>query len=188
MENLLFKKDGIYVVIPEIDEAKYEEVKNDSNLVYHYGEWRPTAKEKSILYGGRVIVHAGGNEECYLQIDGIYLCRYNKNNWHKDDLLPLAEVCSYLNQIENLGVDTFLQNYKAQMQAMKDQLTEMSNQLVVELAMNEDKEKAKMLADIRQVLLGLICLICTLSIHLNAGLDNYKYVDAAESVMTQYCN
>lgn len=185
MENLLFKKDSIYVVIPEIDDAKFEEVKNDPNLVYHSQGWS-TTKEKSILYGGRVIVHGGGNELCYLQIDGIYLCRYNENNWHKVDSLLLAEVCSYLNQIENLGVDTFLQNYKVQMQAMKDQLTEMSNQLVAELAMNEDKEKSQMLANIRKALLSLIWLVCTLSIHLNASIDNYQYIDAYESVISQY--
>lgn len=186
MENLLFKKDGVYVVIPEIDDAKYEEVKNDPSLVYHYGGWSLTAKKKSILYGGRVIVHAGGNAECCLKIDGLNIVCYQKGNWDERPFIPLDIVAAYLNQIENLGVDTFLQNYKAQMQALKDQLTEFSNQLAADLAIQEDAEKSRTLANIRKALLSLIWLVCTLSIHLNAGLDNYQYIDAYESVISQY--
>lgn len=182
MENLLFKKDGVYVVIPEIAHVKQNEVKNDPNLVYHYDY-----KYHNVLYGGRVELKFYTSEELFFIVDGIYIEQYGAALSFSSSL-NIGTVAAYLNQIENLGVDTFLENYKAQMQAMKEQLNEVGNQLAAELAVQEDAEKSKMLADIRKALLSLICLICTLSIHMNAGLDNYKYIDAAESVMTQYCN
>lgn len=180
MKNLLFKKDGIYVVIPEIDDAKEEEVKNDPNLVYNY-----LHKDRNSLFGSRVRINCCSSSTLRLTIDGISLVYYD-SCWRECSDISLDKAAAYLNQIENLGVDTFLQNYKVQMQAMKDQLTEMSNQLVAELAMNEDKEKTQMLANIRKALMSLILVVCTLSIHLNASIDNYQYIDAYESVISQY--
>lgn len=179
MENLLFKKDGVYVVIPEIDSCKSEEVLNDPNFVCNYD-----IKERSMLYGGRVNLRCN-YDSLYFKVDGIYIGYYNRQ-MSFCDTISIQMAANFLNQIENLGVDTFLQNYKASMEAMKDQLTEFSTQLVVELSAQEDEEKSKMLASIRKVLLSLICLICTLSLLKNTGLENHQYIEAAESVISQY--
>lgn len=180
MVNLLFKKDGVYVVIPEIDNSKRGEVENNPDFLFD-----TLYKNKISLYGGRVSIISNYSDFVYLIIDGIYIRIYG-GDLEGTDSLSINTAAAYLNQIENLGVDTFLQNYKVQVQAIKDQLTEMSNQLAAEIAMKEDEVKSKMLAKIRKVLMSLILLVCTLSIHLNAGLDNYQYIDAYESVISQY--
>ncbi len=181
MENLIFKKDGIYVIIPEVDRQKEVEVLNDPAFVYG-----PYEKNRAILYGGRVKIEMNSRETLYFIVDGIYINYYYSNQLNLCDEISIQMAVNFLNQIENLGVDTFFQNYKASMQAMKDQLTELSNQLVVELSAHEDNEKSKMLDSIRNVLLSLICLLCTLSLFQNTGLENHQYIEAAESVISQY--
>jgi hypothetical protein len=84
-----------------------------------------------------------------------------------------------------MGVDTFLDNYKKNLEDLKAQMKEMATTLENELKENEDSNKAKLLQKIRNIILSIIFLLFSLSINMNAGLDNYQYVDAYEAVIAQ---
>ena len=101
----------------------------------------------------------------------------------------LDKITAYLNQIEQLGVDTFLANYKAAIIAEKEELSAMCDKLAAELQLRENEEKEKTLSRLRSKIEDLIGLLFLLTINMNAGLDNQAYIDAyaeSENVISQY--
>ena len=80
-------------------------------------------KYKNSLYGGRVYLNYNfGQGYGWLEVDGISIKQYNCSTAGKIDSTSthsLEQIVAHLNQIENLGVDSFLENYKAQLQELK---------------------------------------------------------------------
>ncbi len=119
-----------------------------------------------------------------LFIDGFEICEKKSVNSE-----ILDKITAYLNQIEQLGVDTFLANYKAAIIVEKEELSAMCDKLAAELQLRENEEKEKTLSRLRSKIEDLIGLLFLLTINMNAGLDNQAYIDAyteSENVISQY--
>ena len=116
MRAVLFKKENVYVVIKG-QQIDYSNLPND--LIFDYNS---SDRCCTCLYGGRVIL-TGKYNGWHLKIDGLelqhfWLSESNKLPYASDSLDP-EMVSAYLNQMENLGVDSFLTNYKNQVQELK---------------------------------------------------------------------
>ena len=197
----IVKQDNVYVVVrsKEVvrEEIKSEDLEKDETIVV--GDFRSYKEVSSkILYGGRVLIQRGNNV-CLLTIDGTEICRIvcyeNPNTIYKtyrvDRCLFFEVVAAYLNQIEHLGVDAFLSNYKAQLQALKNEVADLLEKLELEQTVNYDKTKVSILNNLRVFLQDLSLLAFTLFSSMNAGLENQVYInayDAAVSHISQYFN
>ena len=114
--NEIFKKDNVYVLVRDKKNRSEVELRDVEELVLSNG-----VKRKNSLYGGRVWLYysqiVGSYTDClYMEIDGIRIQRFrtsnNGNLYLEDYFVQEEQVIAYLNQIENLGVDSFLENYK----------------------------------------------------------------------------
>lgn len=177
--DVIFKKENVYVAVKNIDSNKEKEIFADSSFVVSNGQ-----KYECYLYGGRVYV----NDTTRIEIDGIELRLFTNSGYSGFSVhsLSIEKTCAILNQIENLGVDTFLENYKNSLIALKQDLTSMSNKYEQELAVSENDDKKKILENIRVAIRNIVCMIFVLSINLNAGLDNHQYIAAYEEVANMY--
>ena len=115
----IFKNENVYVYI-DTDNEPTSQI--DEEKAFIVGE----GKNSNILYGGRVKVsylcyRNGWNinyDTLSLKIDGIEIRKLYSNATFYESSTP-SEIVAYLNQIENLGVDSFLENYKQQLQQKK---------------------------------------------------------------------
>lgn len=114
METIFFK-NGVYVCSEE--EFNFEDndnkVKADASIILSNNK----NSNSKLLYGGRVKVSLW-NGLFHIAIDGIdvkafvYTSSYNNQaGIYQTDNLSVQKVTAYLNQIEQLGIDTFLENY-----------------------------------------------------------------------------
>lgn len=87
--------------------------------------------------------------------------------------------------MQQLGVDTFLTNYKQSLEKTKDELTVICDKLEGELGVQENEEKAKLLAKLRNVIIEMIVVLFGLMVDVNVGLDNHNYVDAYNEIVNE---
>ena len=199
--NAIFFKDNVYVLVKDKEPIDIDSIVNDKTLIGCYGT---KANEKS-LYGGRVNIrfsHTRGADCAYLYIDDIEIRlfenrTYGYNGYRSYPYLELVnelslETCTaFLNQIESLGVDTFLENYKRTMLNLKTeqekQIIALTERMGTENISSEDRRAIDyVLGKINLFLQQLCCIILILSIHLNAGLDNHIYTDTYNSIINQF--
>ncbi|RHC71314.1 hypothetical protein DW830_15460 [Prevotella sp. AM34-19LB] len=55
-----------------------------------------------------------------------------------------------------------------------------------ELSVQENEEKAKLLAKLRGVIIEMIVILFALMVDVNVGLDNHNYVDAYNEIVNGY--
>jgi hypothetical protein len=179
----IFKYGNIYVTAPkkemrsDIDAAEVQELLVWSN-----------SHNNVNLYGGRVLL-----DVCYggltMAVDGIEIEEISFNSDGECKTTPCMntnKTAAYLNQIENLGVDTFIENYRTQLQALKTEIEGSAIKLEQELCAQHDEEKSTILKNLRASVLQLSCMIFMLLINLNAGLDNHFYSEAYENITNLY--
>ena len=180
----IFKNENVYVYID--DENVYKDSIEEVNMFIIGGN-----KHRCLLYGGRVeIKHykINGYYKNYgfnLHVDGIEILKINKDGHFHIYNLP-SEVVAYLNQIENLGVDSFLENYKQQLQQIKLEFESYADSIQQELAINYDEKKAEELSKYKKFILTLGCVIFALLINMNAGLQNQDYINAYDNIINTY--
>lgn len=186
--DAIFKQENVYIVVRNKDIRESVDDNNVEGLIWNNDKSQNTVS----LYGGRVILkpyyNYGGYssyDRCRIEIDGILIYQIN------DSLQAISEfsfesVAAYLNQIENLGVDTFLENYKLQLQELKKEFETTAENIQQELAMNDDDKKATLLHNLKKIILKMTCIIFSLLINLNAGLDNHYYTTAYDIIINQY--
>lgn len=188
MDKIILLKNGVYT-LHCLEDEEFEELCKDKSFVVS------TISESGIylLYGGRVKIKeesqgywTGSTYRPSFQffIDGFEITK--KESIYSE---ILDKITAYLNQIEQLGVDTFLANYKAAIIAEKEELSAMCDKLAAELQLRENEEKEKTLSRLRSKIENLIGLLFLLTINMNAGLDNQAYIDAyaeSENVISQY--
>lgn len=188
MDKIILLKNGVYT-LHCLEDEEFEELCKDKSFVVS------TISESGIylLYGGRVKIKkesqgywTGSTYRPSFQffIDGFEITK--KESIYSE---ILDKITAYLNQIEQLGVDTFLANYKAAIIAEKEELSAMCDKLAAELQLRENEEKEKILSRLRSKIEDLIGLLFLLTINMNAGLDNQAYIDAyaeSENVISQY--
>ena len=183
----IFLVNGVYVCIDDDRSYKREVEEEQTFIVSESG--------RCVLFGGRVVVDGKGSSYYggyyyTLRIDGIELYNFESGSSY-----PLSEdfyieaITAYLNQMEQLGVDTFLCNYKEAAKCLKNEVSSLSCKLEAELQVREDKEKESSLKRLRKIIDGLIGLLFLLSINMNAGIDNHTYINAydeCENIISQY--
>ena len=166
----IFLVNGVYVCI-DYNRSYKREVEEEQTFIVDEGG-------RCVLFGGRVVVK-GSSLGYWLSIDGIEL-----SNLTIGDTVILSKrfsieaITAYLNQMEQLGVDTFLCNYKEAAKCLKNEVSSLSCKLEAELQVREDKEKERSLMHLRNIIDKLIGLLFLLTINMNAGLDNQTYINA----------
>lgn len=174
-------KDNVFAS-GEVDYPHSKALKSDPSVValFEYCD------QTECFFGGRVVIQKVDTNGIFsLSVDGIQiqLVKVDQNeNLYLDSNLSLSQVTAYLTQMQNLGVDTFLANYKQTVQEFKAEVQEMTSKLEQELAVNADDAKGHQLNSLRCFLSELMCILFALTVNMNAGLDNYVYVDAIESI------
>ena len=131
-----------------------------------------------------------------LVVDGISIKKLCSTSWHYDNdgfyyakvdsSLDTAQVTSYLNQMQQLGVDTFLANYKQSLEKSKEELSVICDKLESELSVQENEIKKKFLGKLRDVIIELVVILFALMVDVNVGLDNHNYVDAYNKIVNEY--
>ena len=180
----IFKDGNVYVYI-ENDQDITDSIRNSDTFIIG------TKKHVNHLYGGRVKIKYCESygyieyNELLIHIDGIEIRKIDENANFCDHCTP-SEITAYLNQIENLGIDSFLENYKQQIQQLKLEATAYAEKLQQELALNYDETRAKTLSSYNDLIHTLGCIIISLFINMNAGLDNQCYLNAYENIINSY--
>lgn len=180
--NAIFKQNNVYVMAPKGDVRSDVNVKEITELVYNHELYNSVN-----LYGGRVAVNWNGDSSVILRVDGIQIYGYcNLDNGLIGFSMSLNKAVAYLNQIENLGVDTFLSNYKEQLKKMKEEVEILATKIEQGLQSQYDETKDKVLKDLNRIIRILCGVIFMLMINLNAGLDNHVYDEAYNDIVNLY--
>lgn len=193
--NAILKKDNVYVLVRDKDPRAGITLDNLENLILCNNlNLKSISIIKNNIYGGRVYLEiptyrrSYGEDMlydyCYLTIDGIEIMRFEL--YSSTNKLSFEHITAYLNQIENLGVDSFLENYKLQLQEIKKEFESMKDELQSELAINYDENKASTLDFIKKMILSITCIIFSLLINMNAGLNNHHYINAYNEIINMY--
>ena len=194
METIFFQ-NGVYVCSEEEFnfEDKDNKVKADASIIISNNE-NPNSR---LLYGGRVKVSLL-NAIFHIAIDGIevnafgYTSSYNNQaGIYQTDNLSVQKVTAYLNQIEQLGIDTFLENYKTTLENFKADimaLCEKYESLLKEEEPNSGSANTykDFLDRARACLTILTIILFSLACNMKTGLDNHVYEDAYNEVLAEY--
>lgn len=192
--DAIFKNGNVYVAVMKKDARKEIDFSDSMDLILCKIE----DVTKNLLYGGRVSLELHKENPnsaychsnlCDIVIDGIKLKKLvarDSGQVVSLSYFSLEQAAAYLNQIENLGVDSFLENYKLQLQGLKSELEAQADGLQQELALNFNDDKAKVLDSIKKVILSLTCIIFSLLVNMNAGLENHHYTEAYDNIINLY--
>ena len=182
--NAIIKNENVYVVVRSKDAVNCESLKSSENLIVYDDRYSP---DKS-LYGGRVCVSYYSSGDTRITVDGIKIHDFSQSysEINTNCKFSFEQIAAFLNQIENLGIDSFLENYKKQLQELKKEFEVMAENLQQELSVNQDNDKIKLLKSLKKTLLVMTCLIFSLLINMNAGLTNQHYTNAYDTVVNMY--
>ena len=188
--NAIFKKENVYVAIDGIDTRDDIQCEDMDTLIFatHY----KYKKQKVFLYGGRVYLSFYYSNDLTISVDGVPIREigYNKNDdrigFFVRTSMGVCKAAAFLNQMENLGVDSFLENYKIQLQEFKKDLEMKAEKLEQEQSAQFDEEKSTFLTSLKKFINELTCIIFCLLINMNAGLDNQYYTDVYNEIINLY--
>jgi hypothetical protein len=182
--NAILKKENVYIAIKNEDLRNGVNSKEVESLIYDYND-----KDSVYLYGGRVSLHYGSAEDLVnLEVDGIQI----QEVYHKDSSLSfkkninLSKAAAFLNQMENLGIDPFLENYRNQLRDFKKELEIKAEKIEQEQSVQFDEDRLTFLTSLKKFINELTCIIFCLLINMNAGLDNQYYSDAYNEIINLY--
>lgn len=186
----IFKNENVYVFVKNKSIRDDVSLDNLENLIL----CDKKIKDKNVLYGGRVSLewsHSYGsyNNSCHIKIDGIDIAKYYFNPSGEAEAtfeLGADIVIAYLNQMENLGVDSFLENYKLQLQELKKELESIAENMQQKLDINYDEKKASLLDSLKIFIMKMNGVIFSLLINMNAGLQNHDYTNAYDTIINLY--
>lgn len=189
--DAIFKNGNVYVVVRDKDIRDDVNLKNLKDLICD-----DKYRNDNYLYGGRVHVKIFSAYNCEIEVDGISIVMYylkEDNSIVANYETLIEQVAAYLNQIENLGVDSFLENYKLQLQELKKEIESKIEDMQQDLATNYNEERASNLANLRHSVLKITCTIFLFLINMNAGLENMNaglenqnYIDAYNNIINLY--
>lgn len=143
------------------------------------------------LFGGRIRLSRLNRTGARLYVDGIIIKVINFDDSDGkilfEEVLPTDSVCSFLNQIEMLGVDTFLENYKQSLLDAKEKYEDLARKIEANISISpNDSELKRRLRFINEFLGEMICIIFMLAINMNAGMDNHMYSNAFSEFVNLY--
>lgn len=196
----IFFQNGVYVCSEEEFDFEDDDNKVKTDVSIIICDDRSCQCDSKLLYGGRVIVdfprYDGG--KFTLTIDGVEI----KNLYYEylngtcavirvTNELTVQKVTAYLNQIEQLGIDTFLENYKTTLENFKADimaLCEKYESLLKEEEPNSGSANTykDFLDRARACLTILTIILFSLACNMKTGLDNHVYEDAYNEVLAEY--
>ena len=137
------------------------------------------------MFGGRIRLTTR------LYVDGIIIKVINFDDSDGkilfEEVLPTDSVCSFLNQIEMLGVDTFLDNYKQSLLDAKEKYEDLARKIETNISISPDNSNLKRrLRYINEFIGEVISIIFMLAINMNAGMDNHMYSNAFSEFINLY--
>ncbi len=193
----IFFQTNVYVFVwdDQLQLSKTrQQMEEDKSIIVYYGrlqeyqyDWK---KSQSWLYGGRVCVNYSqpSEKKGYISIDGIELGYINHLSWAI--LRPLAQIVSILNEIEQLGVDAVLENYKKALSEQKKELEEKIKGLELKKSACQEEKFPKIDEDslfgYQNILLHVISDLSALACLLYCGLTNMQYINAYNEVIATY--
>ena len=180
MRNVILKKGNVFIYASYLK----DEVKNDTSYIID----EKSGLSSKWLYGGRVRIQYYGGWR--LTIDGITIFGIGipdgQGQGVLGELLSVSTLVAYLNQMEALGIDSFLKNYKETMQEFKNEMSENAEKLEADLTITKDDMRISRLRGIQDILHKLSFIILALSINMFAGHDNHVYEEAYQSIINVY--
>ena len=183
----IFKKDNVYVYVDDKEERDGIQKEDMSALIISL----ESRYHKVFLYGGRVLLeyYLNGLSKFTLSVDGnpINELSYSERTGYSlYGRFEVGRIVAFLNQMENLGIDTFLENYKSQLQQFKGEMEEKLGKMEQEQSIQFDDNKKTSIDSIRKLIANLTCMIFCLLINMNAGLDNQTYTDTYNEIINLY--
>lgn len=178
MKEFILKKDNIYIAICDdnLSEESQKKLSQDPMTLIAKTSLSRYNKENSTLYGGRVKVsldvYKWHISVCGIEIDTFYYNGYGAQ-----------QIADFLNQIEQLGIDAFLSNYKSKVEEHRLLLKQEEQDLMNKISTHEDEDLLKRLSFIRGLLESMLTIIFFLSLHVPTGLDNAQYEEAYQSII-----
>lgn len=181
----IFKHENVYVLVNKDirDDINTEDINAlvfSSNSEYE--------KNDVYLYGGRVHLKKTDSKNINLQIDGNIIKKIvlDHGDYSSSDEWNLETMVAFLNQMENLGIDTFIDNYREQLKNIKKDIESIAEKLEQELSIKYDQYKDNNLFSYRRFIKELSCIIFLFFINMNAGLENHFYTDAYDTIVNMY--
>lgn len=195
----IFFHNGVYVYSEEEFDFEDDDNKEKTDVSIIVSADYPYGSDSRLLYGGRVEVSLRYDLGCRLTIDGVdikdfhYYESSNKTcaEFYVTDELPEQKVTAYLNQIEQLGIDTFLENYKTALENSKADIMVLCEKyeslLKEEEPGSESADTYKRFLDKARACLTILTIILfSLACNMKTGLDNHVYEDAYNEVLAEY--
>ena len=180
MEAIVYY-NGVYLFVKDCSSEFSENIPEDAIVVDNNSAEKP-------LFGGRIRLTRSGAR---LSVDGIKIQAiiYDDSDgqltFNQD--LPKDSVCSFLNQIEMLGVDTFLDNYKQSLLDAKEKYEDLARKIETNISISPDNSNLKRrLRYINEFIGEVISIIFMLAINMNAGMDNHMYSNAFSEFINLY--
>lgn len=176
----IFKVNNVYVGVRYKDFREGIETDELEDLIIYSGG--PDLN----LYGGRVRL-SESNSMFDLHIDGIRIRDISLDSdghiYFSSYPWDVEQIVSYLNQIENLGVETFLENYKKQLENLKEKLEGISTEIQQNLQTEKDKKRLDI---IRGSIMTVHSFLFPLYINMNTGIEIQDYIDAYNTIINMY--
>ena len=177
--DAIFLKENVYVLIKDHKPVDKEVMNKDTSFIVG-----SSFKNENYLYGGRVYLKMYSDGTMYFHVDGILIHIYEDSKLSNE--IPIASGVAFLNQIANLGVDTFLDNYKKVLSDYKKDLEKQSLQISQDLSLHEDDKQRSLLNKLEVLLQKISGLLFTVSIHLSVGIDNHTYEELYSNILNQF--
>lgn len=195
----IFFQNGVYVCSNETFNYKndYTKAITDVSIIICDDCYQLHSK---LLYGGRVEVEFPSYERggCTLTIDGVEIKSLDYQYLNgtcavigvKNEL-TMQKVTAYLNQIEQLGIETFLENYKTALENSKADIMVLCEKY--ESLLKEDESDSgsantyKAFLDRARACLTIFTIILfSLACNMKTGLDNHVYEDTYNEVLAEH--
>jgi hypothetical protein len=179
MEAIVYH-NGVYMFVMDNSKELSENIPDEEIVV------SSNIADKKLV-GGRIRLAKNGAR---LYVDGIEIQTINCDDYGKITFIqdhPKDSVCAFLNQIEMLGVDTFLENYKQSLLNAKSSYEDLANKIETNISISPDRDDLKRrLIYINEFLHEVICIVFILTINMNAGMDNHVYSDSFSEFINLY--
>lgn len=179
----IIKREGIYVSIYQLPVNTREVLIENEQVIV--GEFH---REDDVcechLYGGRVLVSYEQTQEYYLQVDGIRIIDFSL--YSNNCSLDIERVTHYLNQIEQLGVDKFVENYKTVIIQRQEALMQEKSEIEKILENQESPKLLNRLEKLRDLSRDSLFILFMLMMHQPCGIGDAKYIDVFNTITTIY--
>lgn len=138
----------------------------------------------TILFGGRVVLTMKDNRKGELSVNGIDIYEGTQDALTSD--LSGETIVAYLDLMNSLGIDTFLEYYKKVVKEYRDEMSALEEALEDRQSERQDKDVWKRLSTIRDIRFRLSFMVFNLSILMPTGINDSQYEEAYNRIVSRY--